>query len=362
MKLTYVTSGAVLQCPFGTSPSKLEIIATPPFVKVCNNPIANINNNIGTVNIQSFCACNSLINPATAALTAANGGALMPAPCTPVITSPWLGAKNNVIARGAPALLVTSKCMCSHGGVITITHDGQIPVDIKKSNYSDLVLDRVQEGLDVLGFIPVLGAIPDVVNVGIHLAREKYVLAGLSLVAAVPGIGDFAAAINWATKGVKGFRNCIKMVELEKKVQEAYHLYKKYINKAGDINSVLLTFDPDIAKGANEIQELITGEEINPKPIPTAVPGHVSVGISVPTPIQDKTFDDEQKSLGDKLLDFGSKWFHNIVPANPFTLQRQADLMEQSYRLFEESLNISESVSHDVPPSSEIEKRYMKMN
>jgi hypothetical protein len=40
--------------------------------------------------------------------------------------------------------------------------------------------------LDVLGFVPGLGAIPDLINAGIYAAEGDAVNAGLSAVAAIP--------------------------------------------------------------------------------------------------------------------------------------------------------------------------------
>jgi hypothetical protein len=56
------------------------------------------------------------------------------------------------------------------------------------------VLNALQTGLSMLGFVPGFGAIADVVNAGISAARGDYIGAGFSLAAAVPFIGDFAAA------------------------------------------------------------------------------------------------------------------------------------------------------------------------
>jgi RHS repeat-associated protein len=55
-------------------------------------------------------------------------------------------------------------------------------------------LNALQTGLSMLGFVPYVGAVADVVNAGIYAARGDYIGAGFSLAAAVPGIGDFAAA------------------------------------------------------------------------------------------------------------------------------------------------------------------------
>lgn len=48
----------------------------------------------------------------------------------------------------------------------------------------------VHGGLDVLGFVPGLGAIPDLINAGIHAAEGDAVNASLSAVAAIPFAGD----------------------------------------------------------------------------------------------------------------------------------------------------------------------------
>ncbi|WP_411389248.1 hypothetical protein [Pseudomonas sp. MPB23] len=48
----------------------------------------------------------------------------------------------------------------------------------------------VHGGLDVLGFVPGLGAIPDLINAGIYAAEGDAVNASLSAVAAIPFAGD----------------------------------------------------------------------------------------------------------------------------------------------------------------------------
>lgn len=46
--------------------------------------------------------------------------------------------------------------------------------------------------LDVLGMLPLVGAVPDLANAGWYAAEDRYVEAGLSAVSAIPGLGDFA--------------------------------------------------------------------------------------------------------------------------------------------------------------------------
>ena len=62
-------------------------------------------------------------------------------------------------------------------------------------------LNSIQSTLSFLGMLPVVGAAFDLVNAGISLARGNYVDAGVSFLAAVPGIGDFVAGAKIAAGG-----------------------------------------------------------------------------------------------------------------------------------------------------------------
>lgn len=69
------------------------------------------------------------------------------------------------------------------------------------------VMDIVHGVLDVAGFIPVVGSVADVANAAIYAAEGDGVSAALSLVAAVPGIGDAAALGCIGLKmGIKAYR------------------------------------------------------------------------------------------------------------------------------------------------------------
>ena len=65
------------------------------------------------------------------------------------------------------------------------------------------VSGAVHTGLDVLGFVPGLGAIPDLANAGIYALEGDAVNAAISAMAAVPGIGDAAKAGTMVAKGGK---------------------------------------------------------------------------------------------------------------------------------------------------------------
>lgn len=86
----------------------------------------------------------------------------------------------------------------------------------KKSSSPD-----IHDVLDVLGFIPGLGAIPDLANAGIYAVQGNFAMAGLSVVAAVPGYGD---AVKGGTMALKGGKKLVakEVKQVEKKaVKEA---------------------------------------------------------------------------------------------------------------------------------------------
>ena len=83
--------------------------------------------------------------------------------------------------------------------------------------------------LDVAGFVPVLGAIPDLINAGVYLTEGDYVQAGISAVAAIPGAGDVVAAGNI---GVKVGKQVVKKIEKETAEQIEKRLAKEAAERA----------------------------------------------------------------------------------------------------------------------------------
>ena len=74
-------------------------------------------------------------------------------------------------------------------------------------------MDGIQTALDFAGFIPGAGAIPDLLNAAIYAARGDMANAGMSVLAAVPGIGDAAAGAKIAMKGVKAAKKAGKLTD-----------------------------------------------------------------------------------------------------------------------------------------------------
>ncbi len=87
---------------------------------------------------------------------------------------------------------------------------------VEKKGLWSRISDGVHTALDVAGFVPGLGAIPDLANAALYGLEGNAPLAGLSAVAAVPGIGD---GIKAGSMVVKGGKQVLKQAEKELVVQ-----------------------------------------------------------------------------------------------------------------------------------------------
>lgn len=221
-----------MRCSCGTSQAKLTVLPIRT-VFLTGQPMANISDHLSFVNLGAFGRCRSLGFPATASATAAAHGKLTPMPCMHNTPFPWMGGKNDYIIKGEPALLKSSTCQCVWGGTISIVNDGQTDTGVIDNSREeketeekmktrteerlqldvDSVLDGIQLALDVAGFAPGVGAIPDLLNASISALRGNWAEAGMSLLAAVPGIGDAAAAVKIAQKGMKTAKTTVKKAE-----------------------------------------------------------------------------------------------------------------------------------------------------
>ncbi|NDY94061.1 DUF4280 domain-containing protein [Ideonella livida] len=121
-----VCTGAMCQCTFGVAPGSLMVL--PINLTMTGAPAANIMDNKPMVNVLPFGMCQSMANPMVAAASAAAMGALVPMPCLPMTTAPWLPGAPTVLIGNMPALNNSSKLMCMWGGVISINVPGQFTV------------------------------------------------------------------------------------------------------------------------------------------------------------------------------------------------------------------------------------------
>jgi hypothetical protein len=106
--------------------------------------------------------------------------------------------------------------------------------------------------LDVLGFIPVVGAVADVVNAGWYAAEGNYAQAGMSLVSAIPGVGDAlgggAKAASWMGKALP------TVAKLAPKLETAAHVLNSPLGKG------ITTAIPMVTTGATATVQAATGQ------------------------------------------------------------------------------------------------------
>ena len=118
---------AVCQCTFGAAPSPLAVTSQSTAVGG-SMPLATI------MDIpkppMTFGMCSSLANPTVASATAAAMGVMTPMPCAPVCAAPWVPGSPTVLVGNNPALNNSSKCMCTWGGVISVTATPAMTINI----------------------------------------------------------------------------------------------------------------------------------------------------------------------------------------------------------------------------------------
>ena len=121
-----VCASAIAQCPFGVAPTPLTFLQ--PCCLGSAGPLGTCVDTAPFVIITPIGVCSSLMNPITAAQTAAAFGVLTPGVCIPTPVSPWVPMKPNVIASTGPILTNDSMVICAYGGVIKINVPMQFTV------------------------------------------------------------------------------------------------------------------------------------------------------------------------------------------------------------------------------------------
>lgn len=125
---TPAVTGAMAQCTFGMTPSTLTFLPTPRVV-IGGMPVGTITDAVPMLNVVPFGMCQSLANPTVAAATAAAFGVLTPMPCIPM-TQAWTPSAPRTLIGGKPVLAAGSTCICSYGGVITMTSTGTVTTTV----------------------------------------------------------------------------------------------------------------------------------------------------------------------------------------------------------------------------------------
>jgi len=125
-------------------------------------------------------------------------------------------------------------------------------------------MDIVRGALDIAGFIPVLGAIPDGINATIYVAEGDWVNAGISAFAMIPAIGDGAKAGVMAGKAVVKVseKTALKLGEegLAKAFKEA-----KAVSKAEEAAKAASKLEKEAAEAAEKAAKEAAAKAIQKK-------------------------------------------------------------------------------------------------
>ncbi len=111
---SYVVAGAKLCCSCGSRKSKLRTpLSHGVYIK--EKAQLNIMDNKLVKNITTFGICKSGKNPLVDTYES----------CKPILNSPWINGKDEVLVEGSPALVNKSTLKCIYDGTISIEDDGQ---------------------------------------------------------------------------------------------------------------------------------------------------------------------------------------------------------------------------------------------
>lgn len=117
-KLSYVVAGATMQCSCGNLPRKLKASYSHG-VYIKDKAKLNVMDYRPNENIAPFGMCSSPGNPQVV-----KEG--RPVPCKPIVTTPWIYGKEDVLVENYPALLHISQNSCLHKGLIRFVDNGQV--------------------------------------------------------------------------------------------------------------------------------------------------------------------------------------------------------------------------------------------
>ena len=131
--------------------------------------------------------------------------------------------------------------------------------DVDKNKKSSTI-DKIQTGLDIAGFIPCLGAVPDIANGIIYLCRGDYVNMSMSFVAAIPGYGDAVAGVakgaKYAAKGAKYVKTS-KLARIESNHVTEQAMFIIRMAKGQQTKNVSLLWTNGTKMNANKVLEKV---------------------------------------------------------------------------------------------------------
>ncbi|MEG0260436.1 MAG: DUF6531 domain-containing protein, partial [Lysinibacillus sp.] len=128
------------------------------------------------------------------------------------------------------------------------------PEKKKKKSLFSSILDGVSLALDVAGFIPGIGAIADVANAGISLARGDYAGAAMNLVGAIPGVGDAAKTAYKVNKAAKAAEAASKAAKVADKAVDTAKAIKGMKAAYTKVSKTLDTVSAIANKGSKSVK------------------------------------------------------------------------------------------------------------
>ena len=294
----YCTENAILCCPFGLLLSRLTI-ANERHVILSNNRMANISDFKPMADVMPFGICCSPTNPAVISSMGC------PAPCTPVISTPWTNLEPvNVLVQGMPAITNSSTLQCLNSTL-----------------------------LDVAGLIPGVGIVPDLLNSFIYAVEGNNVDAMLSLGAAIPFLGYGAAG----SKLVKTVAKTVEKRGGSKAAKELMQWSQKWERSVQqDINSLKKKIAGTEKKMAGEVKNEAKALDDEAK------------RLQQQTRTTDKQFDGQIKDA-QKQADNAKKEFEQAASENPASAETfQRGMQETDARRQVENLQQQKSAAHDA--------------
>ncbi|MNW30158.1 hypothetical protein D3C74_70340 [compost metagenome] len=124
MSESYVVDGAQIHCSYGSHTGRFSVSANRG-ISIGDKLQGSIQDFHPQTHIPSFGKCRSMHNPAVSSANKGNSGKIIPQPCKPSVSMPWLNGKKDVYVDQSLALMSCSTNLCMWCGKISFTTDGQ---------------------------------------------------------------------------------------------------------------------------------------------------------------------------------------------------------------------------------------------
>lgn len=109
----------LVTCPFGTLAFPLLVLPASRVAMQSLVPATVPDDQLP--NVATFGLCSSPANPVVAAVILASLGTVTQAPCVPLVVTPWMPPRPDILVGGIPASVQDGRCQCAWGGSISPT-------------------------------------------------------------------------------------------------------------------------------------------------------------------------------------------------------------------------------------------------